>query len=64
MVIYKDNYMKKRKQPQGSEAYSVQVDKRLLEKAKAKVNLPEAVRNLVSKIVEEDVCPCCGHPIK
>jgi hypothetical protein len=47
-----------------TEAYNVQVDKRQLVKAKVMINLPEAFRALVSKTVNEKLCPCCGSPLK
>lgn len=47
-----------------TEAYNVQVDKELLEKAKKMVNLPDAVRHLVEQITSKKVCPCCGSKLK
>ena len=47
-----------------TEAYSVQVDKALLEKAKDLVNLPEAFRALVAKLTKTKTCPCCGAKVK
>ncbi len=53
-----------RKNNTRTEPYNVQVDRKQLARAKDLVNLPEAVRALVAKIVEEKLCPCCGEPIK
>jgi len=50
--------------PKTSEAYSVQINKTILAKAKKKINLPDAIRGLVYKIVGEKVCPCCGSRLK
>jgi hypothetical protein len=47
-----------------TEAYSVQVDKKQLEQAKAMVNLPEAIRALVNKLTKTKHCPCCGNRLK
>lgn len=50
--------------PKNQQAYSVQVDNDLLKKAKKKINLPDAIRDLVYKVVGEKVCPCCGSKLK
>lgn len=44
--------------------YSVQVDKKLLDEAKKKVNLPDAIRDLVYRITHKRICPCCGAKLK
>jgi hypothetical protein len=57
MAIKKKNFEK-------AESYNVLIDKDQLVKAKAAVNLPEAFRELVSKITKTNICPCCGSTLK
>lgn len=47
-----------------TEAYSVQVNREQLDRAKEIVNLPEAIRFLIDKLTKSKICPCCGNALK